>query len=81
MARCDHFLKLINAAIFYVKTFSKLVFLDKLNKNTYGLPGHRTSTALQFFLWSYINILVYSLPVDSEEGLYDHIFEAAATMW
>jgi hypothetical protein len=43
MARCNKFLKLINAAIFYVKTFAKLVFLDKLNKNAYGLPGHRTS--------------------------------------
>jgi hypothetical protein len=34
MARFNQFLKLINAAIFYVKTFAKLVFLDKLNKNT-----------------------------------------------
>jgi hypothetical protein len=44
-------------------------------------PRSPDLTALQFFLWSYIKILVYSWLVDSEEDLYDLIFEAVATIW
>jgi hypothetical protein len=35
---------------------------------------------LDFFLWGYVETLIYSLPVGSEEDLTAHIIEAVATI-
>jgi hypothetical protein len=42
-------------------------------------PNSLGHTPLDFFLWGYMKVLIYSLPVDLEEDHIGHIVEAVAT--
>jgi hypothetical protein len=51
--------------------------LDRVGQR-FGLPNHRTS--YQWTSWSHIKAVIYTSPIDYEEGLIASVVEATVTL-